>query len=105
LKALRGKPSTGTRRSLDRLWACADGKSLVVVGEDVLKMTGSAYDEEVAAIYAKYETCAFWVGRPYLTKRLGFPFDELLSSVATTGRSAIMGLSRVGCRPKVLTDC
>ena len=45
-----------------------------------------------------------WVGR-YLTKRLGFPFDELLSSVATTGRSAIMGLSRVGCRPKVLTDC
>jgi hypothetical protein len=28
-------PSTG-------LWACADGKSLVVVGEDVLKMTGSA---------------------------------------------------------------
>jgi len=36
---------------------------------------------------------------------IGFPFDELLSSVATTGRSAIMGLSRVGCRPKVLTDC
>jgi hypothetical protein len=45
-----------------------------------------------------------WVDR-YLTKRLGFPFDKLLSSVATTGRSAIMGLSRVGCRPKVLTDC
>jgi hypothetical protein len=42
LKALRGKPSTGCGGSLDRLWACADGKSLVVVGEDVLKMTGWA---------------------------------------------------------------
>ena len=34
-----------------------------------------------------------------------FQFDELRSSVATTGRSAIMGLRRVGCRPKLLTDC
>jgi hypothetical protein len=41
-KALRGKPSTGRGGSLDRLWACADGKSLVVVGEDVLEMTGWA---------------------------------------------------------------
>jgi len=38
-------------------------------------------------------------------QEIGFPFDELRSSVATTGRSAIMGLSRVGWRPKVLTDC
>jgi hypothetical protein len=38
-------------------------------------------------------------------QEMGFPFDELLSSVATTGRSGIMGLSRVGCRPKLLTDC
>jgi hypothetical protein len=44
-------------------------------------------------------------GRPCLPRRLASPFDELLSSVATTGRSAIMGLSRVGGRPKVLTDC
>jgi hypothetical protein len=43
------------------------------------------------------------VGRVY--QEIGFPFDELRSSVATTGRSAIMGLSRVGCRPKVLTNC
>ncbi len=35
------------------------------------------------------------VGRVY--QEIGFPFDELRSSVATTGRSAIMGLSRVGC--------
>jgi hypothetical protein len=47
----------------------------------------------------------FWVGMPYLTRRLASLSDELRSSVATTGRSAIMGLSRVGCRSKLLTDC
>ncbi len=36
-------------------------------------------------------------------EEIGVPFDELLSSVATTG--LFTGLSRVGCRPKVLTDC
>lgn len=44
-------------------------------------------------------------GRPVSDQEIGFPFDELRSSVETTGRSAIMGLSRVGCRPKVLTNC
>jgi hypothetical protein len=55
LKSSSSEAQHGTRRSLDRLWACADGKFLVVVGEDVLKMTGWAYDEEVAARSAKYE--------------------------------------------------
>ena len=47
----------------------------------------------------------FRVGWAVSDQEIGFPFDQLRSSVATTGRSAIMGLSRVGCRPKVLTDC
>jgi hypothetical protein len=47
----------------------------------------------------------FWVGMPYLTRRLASLSDELRSSVATTRRSVIMGLSRVGYRPKLLTDC
>jgi len=44
-------------------------------------------------------------GQAVSDQKIGFPFGELLSSVATTRRSAIMGLSRVGCSPKVLTDC
>jgi hypothetical protein len=34
-------------------------------------------------------------------QEIGFPFDELRSSVATTGRSGIMGLSRVGCKTEI----
>lgn len=65
-------------------------------------MTGWAADEEVAARYAKYETWTFWVGYGlYLTKRLASHSTNCAAAWATTGRSGIMGLSRVGCKTEI----
>jgi hypothetical protein len=59
------------------------------------------------ARYAKYETWAFWVGGYAVSDReIGFPFDELLSSVAPGARTAIIGIeSELAVDRKMLTDC